>query len=41
MELAFGIDISRYNYTPDGKGKPDFALVKQKSAFVAVRAGGV
>jgi len=25
--LAFGIDISRYNTSPDGKTKPDFDII--------------
>ena len=39
MEKAFGIDISRYNYSADGSKKPDFDRVKRKTSFVAVRAG--
>lgn len=35
----FGIDISSYQYSPDGKKKPDFGLIREKTAFVAVRAG--
>jgi GH25 family lysozyme M1 (1,4-beta-N-acetylmuramidase) len=38
-DLAFGIDISRYNYHPDGSVKPDFNIMKQKCKFVAVRSG--
>jgi GH25 family lysozyme M1 (1,4-beta-N-acetylmuramidase) len=39
MTNAFGIDISRYNYSADGSQKPDFEKVKQTTSFVAVRAG--
>ena len=39
MTLPFGIDISAYQYSPDGKQKPDFAKLNSKCAFVAVRAG--
>lgn len=35
----YGIDISSYQYSQDGKQKPDFAKLNSKCAFVAVRAG--
>lgn len=39
MTLPFGIDISKYQYSADGKLKPDFAKINATCAFVAVRAG--
>ena len=39
MTYPFGIDISAYQYSPDGKQKPDFDLINEKCDFVAVRAG--
>lgn len=39
MTLPFGIDISKYQYSSDGKLKPDFDLINEKCDFVAVRAG--
>jgi GH25 family lysozyme M1 (1,4-beta-N-acetylmuramidase) len=38
-KYAFGIDISRYNYSADGTKKPDFAKINTTCDFVAVRAG--
>jgi GH25 family lysozyme M1 (1,4-beta-N-acetylmuramidase) len=38
MTIPFGIDISRYQYGSKGE-KPDFDLINEKCAFVAVRAG--
>ncbi len=40
--LAFGIDISRYNTSPDGKQKVDFDRMDQhtpKVSFISMRAG--
>ena len=39
MTLPFGIDISKYQYSSDGKLKPDFDKINATCAFVAVRAG--
>jgi len=39
MEYPFGIDISKYQYSSDGKRKPDFDKINQVCDFVAVRAG--
>lgn len=39
MEHPFGIDISKYQYSADGKQKPNFDTVNATCAFVAVRAG--
>jgi len=39
MTQAFGIDISKYNYSADGSKKPDFDKMKATCSFVAVRAG--
>ena len=38
-ELPFGIDISKYQFSQDGKRKPDFDIINEKCDFVAVRAG--
>jgi GH25 family lysozyme M1 (1,4-beta-N-acetylmuramidase) len=38
-DLPFGIDISKYQYSSDGKQKPNFDLINEKCDFVAVRAG--
>jgi len=41
-QLAFGIDISKYNTSPDGKHKPDFDLIaahEPEVVFIAMRAG--
>lgn len=38
-ELPFGIDLSKYQYSSDGKKKPDFDKVNATCAFVAVRSG--
>lgn len=38
-ELPFGIDLSRYQYSQDGKQKPNFDVINAKCAFVGVRAG--
>lgn len=35
----FGIDISRYQYSADGKQKPNFDTINATCEFVAVRAG--
>lgn len=35
----FGIDISRYQYSGDGKQKPDFEKMRANTSYVAVRAG--
>ncbi len=40
--LAFGIDLSKYNTSPDGKQKPDFDVIaahQPEVVFVAMRAG--
>ena len=39
MTYPFGIDISRYQYSSDGKQKPDFDTINATCDFVAVRAG--
>lgn len=39
MTLPFGIDISKYQYSSDGKQKPDFDKINATCDFVAVRAG--
>lgn len=39
MTLPFGIDISRYQYSADGKQKPNFDTINATCDFVAVRAG--
>lgn len=38
-DLPFGIDLSRYQYSSDGKQKPDFDKINATCDFVAVRAG--
>ena len=38
-ELPFGIDMSRYQFSSDGKRKPNFDVINAKCAFVAVRSG--
>ena len=38
-ELPFGIDISKYQFSQDGERKPDFDIINEKCAFVAVRSG--
>ena len=41
-KLAFGIDISKYNTSPDGKHKPDFDIIaahQPEVVFIAMRAG--
>lgn len=38
-EHPFGIDISRYQWTKDLSRGPDFEKVREKTDFVAVRAG--
>ena len=38
-DLPFGIDISRYQYSSDGKQKPNFDTINTACDFVAVRAG--
>ena len=40
--LAFGIDISKYNTSPDGKHKPDFDAIaahQPEVVFIAMRSG--
>ena len=40
--LAFGIDISKYNTSPDGKLKPNFDIIaahQPEVVFIAMRAG--
>lgn len=37
--LPYGIDISRYQYSADGKQKPNFTIINRMCSFVAVRAG--
>jgi len=39
MTLPFGIDISKHNYSQDGKQKPNFDTINATCDFVAVRAG--
>jgi GH25 family lysozyme M1 (1,4-beta-N-acetylmuramidase) len=39
MTLPFGIDISKYQYSSDGKQKPNFDTINATCSFVAVRAG--
>ena len=39
MTLPFGIDISKYQYSSDGKQKPNFDTINATCDFVAVRAG--
>ncbi len=39
MTYPFGVDMSRYQYSQDGKQKPNFDLINSTCAFVAVRAG--
>lgn len=39
MDYPFGIDISRYQYSLDGKQKPNFDIINATCDFVAVRAG--
>jgi len=41
-QLAFGIDLSRYNTSPDGRHKPDFDTIaahQPEVVFIAMRAG--
>ncbi len=38
-EFPLGVDISAYQYSSDGKQKPNFDLINQTCDFVAVRAG--
>ena len=38
MSYPLGIDISAYQYSADGKQKPDFDKINAKCEFVAVRA---
>jgi len=41
-EFAFGIDLSRYNTSPDGKTKVDFDVIAAREpevVFIAMRAG--
>ena len=38
-DYAFGIDISKYQYSEDGSKKPDFNLIRQTCNFIAIRAG--
>ena len=39
MDYPFGIDISKYQYSSDGKQKPNFDTINATCDFVAVRAG--
>lgn len=39
MDYPFGIDISKHQYSSDGKLKPNFDTINATCAFVAVRAG--
>jgi GH25 family lysozyme M1 (1,4-beta-N-acetylmuramidase) len=36
---AFGIDISKWNYSADGSKKPDFMKIKATCNFIAIRSG--
>lgn len=36
---AFGIDISKWNYSADGSKKPDFEKIKATCNFIAIRSG--
>lgn len=36
---AFGIDMSYWQYSADGRAVPDFSVIKEKTSFVAVRSG--
>jgi GH25 family lysozyme M1 (1,4-beta-N-acetylmuramidase) len=38
-EFPLGVDISAYQYSSDGKQKPNFDIINSKCEFVAVRAG--
>ena len=38
-DLPFGIDISKYQFSSDGKQKPDFDKINATCDFVGVRAG--
>ena len=38
-EFPLGVDISAYQYSSDGKRKPNFDIINAKCEFVAVRAG--
>ena len=39
MSYPLGIDISAYQFSSDGKQKPNFDIINAKCEFVAVRAG--
>ena len=39
MDFPLGVDISAYQYSSDGKCKPNFDIINAKCEFVAVRAG--
>ena len=39
MNFPLGIDISAYQFSSDGKRKPNFDIINAKCEFVAVRAG--
>ena len=39
MSFPLGIDISAYQFSSDGKRKPNFDIINAKCEFVAVRAG--
>ena len=39
MNYPLGIDISAYQFSSDGKRKPNFDIINAKCEFVAVRAG--
>ena len=38
-EFPLGVDISAYQFSSDGKRKPNFDIINAKCEFVAVRAG--
>ena len=38
-DYAFGVDISKYQFSEDGSKKPDFEKVKATCNFIAIRAG--
>ena len=39
MDFPLGVDISAYQFSSDGKRKPNFDVINAKCEFVAVRAG--
>ena len=36
---AFGIDMSKWQYSADGKARPDFDIIKDKTSFIGIRSG--